>query len=103
MQIFRITNNQQYSEEELIEFSIKNKELKMVIEYKTYGPPQGEHIHGWCESNISAQAIGIRIKQQLNCKGNADYSVGQETKLSGSPLHPEGGPPKGSPKAMGGK
>jgi len=78
MQIFRITNNQQYSEEELIEFSIKNKEFKMIIEYKTYGPPQGEHIHGWCESNISAQAIGIRIKQQLNCKGNADYSVGQK-------------------------
>jgi len=78
MQIFRITNNQQYTDEELIQFSLNNKELKMVIEYKTYGPPQGEHIHGWCDTELSAQAIGVRIKQQLKCKGNTDYSVGQK-------------------------
>lgn len=78
MQIFRITNNKQFTGEELTEFWNKNQDLKGVREYKTYDPPLGEHIHGWCDSGLSAQAIAIRIKQGLNCKGNADYSIGQK-------------------------
>jgi len=78
MIIFRITDNSQYTEEELQEFSNKNPELKMIKEYKTYNPPQGAHFHGWTDEEVSPQAIAVRLKQQLNCIGNKDYSVGQK-------------------------
>lgn len=75
MRVFRITNLGQYTTIEFERFVEQNPEFKMVMEYKTYDPPQGEHWHGYTEEDISSQAVATRIKNALHCVGNQHYSI----------------------------
>lgn len=69
---FRLTDNNQYTQEELITFFNKHTNIKAVFEVSQEGQP---HYHGYIKSDISKQSLIGWLKTELHCKGNRDYSM----------------------------
>lgn len=83
--VFRITDNGQFTQEEIKEFHNRHPNVISIKEFKTYNPDEGPHYHGWTKANIHKKTLIGYITKELHCKGNGDYSVSQkEVKSLGS-------------------
>lgn len=71
----RITDNEQFTQEELIQFTKNHPDMVLVLEYKNYNPDKGPHYHGYIETDKSSDVIRKWITQELHCVGNKDYSM----------------------------
>lgn len=74
----RITDNNQFTKEELTTFTNKHTNLKLVMEYKDYKTYEGKHYHGWIEADLNADTVVKWITRELHCKGNKDYSLSKK-------------------------
>lgn len=76
--IFRITDNGQFTEDELKRFAEKHTNIVIIKEYKSYNPAVGPHFHGWFNGNLTKKTLINYFKSELHCKGNEDYSISQK-------------------------
>jgi len=69
---FRITNNDQYTQEEITKFFANHTSLRAVFEISDKGVP---HYHGFSNGIVSKSSVVHWIKTELHCVGNKDYSM----------------------------
>jgi len=69
---FRITDNNQYSQQELEKFFENHTSLRAVFEISREGVP---HYHGFSQGVVSKSSVVNWIKTELHCVGNKDYSM----------------------------
>lgn len=69
---FRITQNDQFSPEEIKKFFESHTSLRAVFEISDTGV---QHYHGFSNGIVSKSCIVNWIKSELHCVGNKDYSM----------------------------
>jgi len=69
---FRLSDRGQYSEIEFNNFLSKHSAVRMIHEFSKEGHP---HFHGYFPGGVSKSSVIHWLKTELNCKGNADYSM----------------------------
>lgn len=71
----RITDEGQFTFEELVKFISNHPKVVLIKEYKDPEHKVGPHYHGWAfKDEIPMITLRKHITEQLHCKGNEHYS-----------------------------
>nr|UOF78033.1 hypothetical protein [Cressdnaviricota sp.]UOF82863.1 hypothetical protein [Cressdnaviricota sp.] len=87
----RLTDNNQFTQDDLKKFANKHTNIILIKEYKVYHddkPNEGPHYHGYYFGDLSLKTVVYYLHKELHCRGNKDYSVSQKkikehSKISG--------------------